>query len=209
MMALLSPQSCSIQGQIPGLQLAILPQAGALFRWSRLPCGNVLAAGGADDEVAIATAELFNSITHIWSGAGVLGTGRGFAQMVCLLDGNAFLVGGVDSDGNVMASAELFNLSTSVWSPATEMASARDCFQLTKLLNGNLLAASGVDRRVTLPSEELYNVRNACWSAVGRLQTAKRDFSGSVPLVWEGFDSRWRRYPQLRVDVCSPVRPHG
>ena len=38
-----------------------------------------------------------------------------------------------------------------------------------------MLAASGEDRRDILPSEEVYDVTTASWSAAGRLQTAKRD----------------------------------
>ncbi len=133
---------------------------------TRLPDGRVLIAGGwsrlragQEDEgtdvdgQALATAELFDPVTEVFSPTGSMGQARRDATATLLADGRVLITGGFGSaptaDGGmnlreVLDSAEIFDPSTSTFSPAGAMTSSRGLHSATILQDGTVLLVGGL-----------------------------------------------------------------
>ncbi|MDE2256544.1 MAG: hypothetical protein KGK05_02140 [Xanthomonadaceae bacterium] len=77
-----------------------------------LASGLVLVVGGADNQDVttndLASAELYDPFSNLWSAAGALATARGAQSATLLPTGLVLAAGGIDN-GTVLASAELFD----------------------------------------------------------------------------------------------------
>ena len=76
-----------------------------------LPDGDALAAGGIDNDAALASAEVYSPAAGTWAATGSLATARFVFQMVLLPNGNVLAAGGQDSSGlgaTPLASAEVY-----------------------------------------------------------------------------------------------------
>ena len=114
-------------------------------------CGKVLVAGGeqAGTTTELATAELFDPATGLWSPTGSLATARRLHTATVLEDGTVLAVGGrnianplVDP---VLFSAERFNPATGTWAPAGNTQIRRAEHTATRMPDGRVLVVGGVD----------------------------------------------------------------
>jgi len=137
----------------------------------RLANGKVLVAGGfiynrnENHYTFLATAEIYDPGTGVWSVAGSLNVARTGAAATLLADGSVLVAGGGSyPDWSVINSAELYDPATGAWIPTGAMNAARVGHTATLLASGNVLVTSG---NSGLPSAELYDLATGSWTATG------------------------------------------
>ena len=196
------------------------------FQMVLLPDGNVLAAGGIDDNVTLASADLYNPAAGTWTATGSLATARLVFQMVLLRNGNVLAAGGQDSSGlaaNPLASAEVYNPATGAWAATGALTIPRTFFQMVLLPNGNVLAAGGRNppnvpgsgMTPALASAEVYNPTAGTWTATGALGSASEAFAmvllsnGNVLAAGQGYllSSQTLTTPANFPELCIGIQP--
>jgi hypothetical protein len=138
-----------------------------------LPSGLVLVAGGRQNDIPLASAELYDPVTGIWSLTGSFDTGRVFHTANLLPNGKLLIAGGQDSAFTELASAQLYNPATGIWSTAGSLNIARYDHTGTLLANGMVLVAAGNPNE--LDSAELYDPATDTWSVTGALNDQRAD----------------------------------
>ena len=89
-----------------------------------LPNGQVLVAG-AFDIGALASAELYDPATGLWSSTGSMTTKRGSHTATLLPNGQVLVAGGFNDRDFTLASAELYDPAIGLWSATRSMATKR------------------------------------------------------------------------------------
>ncbi len=119
----------------------------------------MLVAGGHNGSgVALATAELYDPSTGVWSPASTMGASRSWHTATLLGNGKVLVAGGVNGPGAALATAELYDPSTGVWSPTASMTWPRYIATATRLVSGKVLVAGGYDISADyLQSVEIYD----------------------------------------------------
>jgi len=139
-----------------------------------LPNGKVLVSGGWGAVGALASAELYDPATGLWSATGSLATVRVFHAATLLPNGRVLVSGGSAGVGAI-ASAELYDPVTSLWTATGSMATTRYGHTATLLPNGRVLVSGGLGTTNTyLASAELYDPATGTWTATGALATARQ-----------------------------------
>jgi len=83
----------------------------SLHTATALTNGTVLIAGGFDSTMAtLASAEIYDPITGLFSATGVMSAARVAAEATRLRNGQVLMVGGQDASGNAIASVDLYDL---------------------------------------------------------------------------------------------------
>ncbi|HZQ23209.1 MAG TPA: kelch repeat-containing protein [Terriglobales bacterium] len=154
-----------------------------------LPSGYVLVAGGSNNNVPLASSELYSSASGAWSSTGNLNVARSSARAVLLANGKVLAMGGcINSDclGSTTASAEIYNPSNGTWTTTGSMLRGRAEFVAVLLSSGNVLVAGGCTSygvngclAVTTASE-LYNPSTGKWSPTGSLRAARMAMTATV-----------------------------
>jgi len=172
--------------------------------------GRVLVAGGDElfDEPAaggaLATAELYDSVTETWTPTGSMNTPRTWHTAVLLRGGKVLVAGGctgwtyVPNGGPsgclLTASAELFDPVSGTWTPTGDMEFARmgplgGTLGGALLPDGRVLVAGSTDRQdlwlgdnTATPPSELYDPASGRWARVGDLASASL-FATLTPLL--------------------------
>ena len=101
--------------------------------------GHFLVAGGADDAVAIATAESYDQATGAWTYTLPMATARQHFSLTALGSGQALATGG-ESDA-----AERYDSATNAWAPAGTMSARRPQSTAVRLAGGKVLVIGGFD----------------------------------------------------------------
>ncbi|MEO5922745.1 MAG: kelch repeat-containing protein [Bryobacteraceae bacterium] len=124
-----------------------------------LPTGKVLVTGGLPTGPSdLATAELYDTLTGVWSLTGSPKRQGNYSQLTLL------------PNGRVLAyrqdkSAEVYDPATGVWTLTGELSTARAASSVSVLPNGKVLVAGGYDQNdKTLITAELYDPANGLWS---------------------------------------------
>jgi YVTN family beta-propeller protein len=108
-----------------------------------LPNGHVLLVGGADSAgIPLATAELYDPASGVFSATGSMAQGRDWANAVLLANGKILVSGGLGSAGQ-LNTAELYDPATGVFTPTGNLNQARARHMTTLLPNGTVLLAGG------------------------------------------------------------------
>ena len=143
--------------------------------------GRVLVAGGEDDG-PLATAELFDPATGMFSPTGSMTRPRMVDATATLLsDGRVLFVGGGPDRG---ASAELYDPATGVFAPTGDTTSARGGFHsATRLADGRVLLAGGL-APIATDSAEVYDPASGTFTVVGPM-TGRR-FMHAAALLSDG-----------------------
>jgi hypothetical protein len=141
--------------------------------YTLLSDGTVLAAGGYSD---MASAEVFNPATEIWTPTGSMTTGRSFGRAIKLDDGRVLVAGG---NGDAAFSAEIYSPTTGIWSSVASMNDGRYLSAMSLLPDGRVLVAGG---SATIPSAEIYNPDDDTWSLTTNPMESVRVGHSSVPL---------------------------
>jgi WD40 repeat protein len=128
-----------------------------------LPDGRVLIVGGDDKGLPLASAELYDPATGIFSPTGSLANARYYHSATLLPDGQVLIAGG--QDGTNMA--ELYDPKTGIFSPTGSMITRRLFQSATLLPDGRVLVACGAQDA----SVELYDPKAGTFSETGSMKT--------------------------------------
>jgi hypothetical protein len=140
--------------------------------------GKVLVVGGitgASNEVAVASAELYDPATGEFSPTGNMTASR-YADTATLLPNGPVLVAGGGGDGTYLASAELFDPRARTFAATGGMTVPRWSHTSTLLADGIVLLAGGESNAGfdgVLASAELYDPKAQTFAATGNMTTAR------------------------------------
>jgi hypothetical protein len=141
--------------------------------------GKVLVTGGfVPGTGPLATAELFDPATGMFTATGSMGATRSGHTATLLNDGKVLIAGG--SDSNVeFASAEIYDPATGIFTPTTgSMGTARAGHTATLLNSNKVLILAGADNNGNpLATAELYDPVVGTFSAAGNLTTLRQSYS--------------------------------
>lgn len=134
---------------------------------------------GTDSEIA--TCELYDPSTALWSPANSMALGRKNFGAVLLNNGKVLVTGGAYVGvGNGTASCELYDPVAGTWSSTGSMSVARVDHTLTVMANGNVIAIGGDGNGATSNTCEIYNVLAGTWSATGSMTTARNNHTATL-----------------------------
>ncbi|WP_395832651.1 kelch repeat-containing protein [Archangium violaceum] len=169
-----------------------------------MPGGKVLVVGGKSGSAILATAEVYDPATGIWSFTGSLPLdvqAREGHSTTLLPGGKILMVGGRTKVNGVKdelhpESAE-YDPATGTWSSMDSMRlnQARAFHTATLLPGGQVLVVGGYDGMGRLPTAEVYEPGTASWSSTGSLNQARAFHTatllpGGQALVAGGYDGR-------------------
>ncbi len=151
----------------------------------------VLVAGGASGSmifpVALATTEVFDSLTRTWTLGPVMAVPRAQHRAVRLLDGRILISGGMVNapppsvGGPATASCEIYSPATNTLAPTGSMLQARMGHGLTVLPDGRVLASGGL----TDWTDPATNFANRCSSGVSSTE------------IWNPATGTWSAGPAM------------
>jgi WD40 repeat protein len=188
-----------------------------------LPNGKVLVAGGGFAVPGLlgraifnylASAELYDPVTGIWTATGAMTTVRADQTATLLLTGTVLVVGGTSNLG-ILGSAELYDPATGRWTATGSVAFLRTNHSATLLPDGRVLVAGGccVPGSITaLPSPwtsaELYDPAAGIWTSTGSLSAGRLHHTATLlpngkVLVAGGEDGRGE--PFASAELYDPA----
>lgn len=149
--------------------------------------GNVVVAGGENNNGAIASTEVYSPTTSTWSKSGNLNTARSGASAILLPSGSVLVAGGCISNclSATTATAELYNATSGKWSRTGSMATARTYFSMVLVPGGKVLVVGGC---TTLNSNgcggvtaaaELYDPSTGKWSSASPMHAARGNLTAT------------------------------
>ena len=143
--------------------------------------GKVLVAGGANGgNIPMASAELYDPATGLFSITGSMTTARAQLAFTLLPNGKVLATGGYDSSSTFLASAELYDPATGLFTATGGMSTGRDEHTATLLANGTVLVAGGAQAMTALASAELYDPAVGLFSSVGNMKSARAGHSATL-----------------------------
>jgi len=152
--------------------------------------GRVLAVGGVTTvgtvTIPLASAEIYDPRTGIWTSTGSMGTPRNDLALVVLRDGRVLAAGGeMDAQGDRSTSAEIFDPRTEKWTPTGPMTTPRSEAEHASVLlpDGRVLVPGGYTANGTpTATSDLYDPRtgNGTWTASGSMSVVRAGHSAIV-----------------------------
>src|SRR5262245_13047661 len=151
----------------------------------------VLAIGGAvcgNPECSIgepiATAEIYDPVSGVWTFTGSMNVARADHAAVRLLDGRVLVAGGdVSEEDPRLTSAEIFDPHTGQWSQTGDMTIGRSEAEYASVLlpDGRVLVPGGHTAFQTpVSSSDLYDPRTGTWTAAGSMSVVRAGHSSIV-----------------------------
>jgi WD40 repeat protein len=151
---------------------------------TRLPDGKVLIAGGfreeGTSEIAIASAELFDSATNTFIPTSDMNEPRNGHTATLLPNGLVLLVGGWNLTGRT-ATAELYDPQTGTFGYTGSLMAPRQGLTATLLQDGRVLVAGGDSARNTSQlAAELYDPDTKTFTATGSLNDGRMAHTATI-----------------------------
>ena len=129
---------------------------------------------GVAPRVALASYELYDPATGMWTLTDSVLTRRG-GHTATLLQNGQVLVAGGSHDFGPGDRAELYDPATGVWTVTGRMGGKRYLHTATLLQNGQVLVAGGSHRSGdAFASAELYDPATGVWTSTGSMATARK-----------------------------------
>jgi len=152
----------------------------ALHTATLLLDGKILAAGGCNNTGSLASAELFDPTSEIWTATNSLTSPRFYHTATLLPNGKVLVAGGDSGSDDHLSSAELFDSTSGTWTPTGSLNTARNEHTATLLPSGWLLIAGGFGNSGYLSNAELYNPISGTWTATNTLTFARRSHTATL-----------------------------
>jgi Fibronectin type III domain/Kelch motif/Galactose oxidase, central domain len=148
------------------------------FNATLLPNGKVLVAGGLNAfNVTLASAELYDPSTGIFTATGSMTTARYGNTVTILPNGKVLFAGGANNSNVTLASAEIYDPSTGIFTATGSMTTARYLSLVTLLPNGKVLVSGGQSvagsNSSTLASAEIFDSTTGNFTSTGSMTTAR------------------------------------
>lgn len=185
--------------------------ARSLHSATLLANGQVLVAGGASSNVALASAELYDPSTGTFRSAGTMTTARRLHTATLLPDGRVLIAGG-DANGGALTSAELFDPVTGIFSATGSLVTARSGHTAILLPTGNVLVIGGYGTRAypDVAPAELYDPISGTFTAAGAyVGHGGCDFCAPAILLPDGSVLFPGQYPAQVYDPVSDTFSAG
>jgi N-acetylneuraminic acid mutarotase len=150
--------------------------------------GNIVVAGGENNNSVMASTEVYSPLTSSWTNSGNLNVARSNASALLLPSGMVLVAGGCVSNclGATTASAELYSSVSGKWSSTGSMAKARTYFGMVLLPSGKVLAAGGCTglnangcSGVTAKAE-IFDPSTGKWAATGSMIAARGNLTATL-----------------------------
>lgn len=151
---------------------------------TRLANGDVLIAGGRNNDGVLKSAELFSRFGATYEAVGAMNTPRRDAGSALLPDGRVLIVGGADGAGAV-ASTELYDPATGSFTPGPPLARARTLANVIPLPDGRVLVAGGTSgsggiSSSGLDSTEIYDPTADAFSPGPQMTAARGNATATI-----------------------------
>jgi len=151
-----------------------------------LPGGKVMVSGGLGaGSLAIASAELYDPATALWTAAAPMQTARSSPTATLLPSGKVLVSGGQTSLAlpTSIASAELYNPGTNTWATAGSLATGRSVHTATLLPSGKVLVAGGLNNAASasnIATAELYDPATNAWTSAGAMSAPRYSHTATL-----------------------------
>jgi hypothetical protein len=143
-----------------------------------MPNGKVLVAGGSDRSgIALASAEIYDPSTEVWSLTSSLPTPRSRQATILANDGKVYLIAGNTGSSSILdetSSIEAFDASTETWSHAGNLLMPRQNHTATLLLDSTILITGGYLNDI-LSECEIFDPRTGMSRKVAPMKLARHD----------------------------------
>lgn len=147
--------------------------------------GRVLVTAGSngppDGNRFLASAEIYDPGTGIWTYTGSLNTAREGHTAIRLADGRVLIAGGEGPWYVANNTAELYNPSTGTWSMAGTLYTGGGGWSMTLLNNSKVLVAGGYNGTF-FGNASLYDPSTGTWTATNAMNTARAGHTASLLL---------------------------
>ncbi len=153
--------------------------------------GKVLIAGGFNVSDTLASAEIYDPVTGLWSTTGSMTVPREIFTLSMLPSGKALAAAGNDGP-TFYNTAELYDPRTGTWAPTGNLSYARAVHAATELPSGEVVVTGGESTYGAPPVDktvEVYNPMTETWTSVGSMvaghfyHTATRLQDGRILVV--------------------------
>ena len=149
--------------------------------------GRVLVVGGVesngDPQKTLATAEVYDPGTGVWTATGSMATARTGHGATLLSDGRVLVEGGqgAGEPATNLLSAELYDPHTGIWTATGSMVTPAGHGTLTLLPDGKVLGVGG-GRSGPDASAELFDPRTGAWTTIGSMATRRAGHTATLLL---------------------------